>query len=232
MTTIRPATVSDCAAISHVHYEALNPYHVFYAAFFRKHPRDLTPIATLNALNDPSVYFLVAEDAGEVVGFIRYKVNGGFEDDTAQAPPPSVWQVKEHMKQLWETFNERLPEMDALKEKTVNGQKHYEVFHLMVHPSHQRKGIGRHLLASVIDKADADLAPTMIVSSSEGHGLYRKMGFRTLGTWEIDNELWAGKIAEHEARLGINGSHRLQEECRGMKEVEDLMIRLPKIRSE
>jgi GNAT superfamily N-acetyltransferase len=107
-----------------------------------------------------------------------------------------------------------------------------EVMHIMVDPQHQRKGIGGHLLKSVTDKADAVNAPTLIVSSVEGHGLYSKHGFESLGTWDIDNEAWAHKIVEHEKSIGYaDGVIDLEDKCRGMRESEDSMIRQPIIRS-
>ncbi|KAM0562337.1 hypothetical protein ACHAPJ_002026 [Fusarium lateritium] len=231
--TIRPATPADSDAIASIHYAALKEYHDFYAAFFERHPRDLIPLATRLALQNPSQHFLVAEDqAGETAGFIRYKeVVQSKPNSNASPPAPSVWTVKEHNKELWEWFNARSEEIDASKEKAVDGKDHFEVMHLMVHPQHQRKGIGGRLLSSVTDKADAANAPTLIVSSVEGHGLYKKHGFSTLGTWAIDNEDWARKIVQHEKSVGYtDGDSNLKARYKGMREVEDSMIRQPRFR--
>jgi N-acetylglutamate synthase-like GNAT family acetyltransferase len=103
--------------------------------------------------------------------------------------------------------------------------------HLMVHPDHQRKGIGGLLLQSITEKADAANVPTLIVSSVEGHGLYKKHGFESLGTWTVDNEEWAHKIAEHEKAIGYtDGVIDIEDKYRGIREVEDSMIRQPNIR--
>lgn len=132
---IRAATAADGAAISHIHYEALKTYHDFYAAFLALHPRELLPAATGRALENPQFTFLVAEEGGEVVGFARYTVVGGKGQDEGDkkvegrggetASGPSLFAPKEHMKGLWERFNEREAEMDACYEKTTNGQRHY-----------------------------------------------------------------------------------------------------------
>lgn len=104
--------------------------------------------------------------------------------------------------------------------------------HIMVHPDHQRKGIGGLLLKTVTDKADAVNAPTVITSSVEGRGLYKKHGFESLGTWAIDNEEWAHKIAAHEKNIGYtDGVSNLEDKCKGMHESEDSMIRQPIIRA-
>ncbi|KAF5008503.1 hypothetical protein FDECE_5236 [Fusarium decemcellulare] len=238
--TIRPGTLADSQAISRVHYEALSTYHDFYAAFLQKHPREIISIGTDRALRDPEVVVAVAEDvvAGEIVGFIRYKAinpnsNANKKLDETQAPPAAA--PKEHLEDLWQRFCAREAEMDACKKEAVDGQRHYEISNLMVDPAHQRKGIGGRLLKSVIDKADADGAPTVIVSSAEGHGLYLRNSFRVLGTWAIDNERWAGEIAKREGDIPELADRKSREllvrRCRGMREVEDCMIRLPSFRS-
>ncbi|KAF4339844.1 gnat family protein acetyltransferase [Fusarium beomiforme] len=230
--TIRPATLDDSDSIATIHYEALQFYHDFYAAFFQLHPRDLIPLATKNALQNPGMHFLVAEQAGEIVGFVRYTEVFKDNKPTSNAKPAaSVWTVKKHMEEFWAWFNKRSEEIDASKEKAVDGKDHFEVMHLMVHPDHQRKGIGGLLLQSVTEKADAAGVPTLIVSSIEGHGLYKKHGFESLGTWTVNNEEWALKIAAHERAIGYtDGVIDLEDKYRGIREVEDSMIRQPNIR--
>ncbi|KND87265.1 hypothetical protein TOPH_08117 [Tolypocladium ophioglossoides CBS 100239] len=215
---IRAATVADGAAISRVHYEALKTYHDFYAA----------------ALDNPKFVFLVADEGGKVVGFVRYNVVEGKGDKKAaaigsEAPSgPSLFAPKEHMKGLWERFNEREAEMDACYEKTTNGQRHYFVNHLMVDPSHQRKGIGGQLLRAVTNKADAGGVPSLLVASAEAHGLYLRLGFEVLGVWAIDNGYWSGEVVRHERELGIGGNEGLDERFEGMKEEEAYMVRWPR----
>ncbi|KAF4973899.1 hypothetical protein FZEAL_9125 [Fusarium zealandicum] len=246
--TLRPATPADSERISQIHQDALETYHEFYAAFFQNHPRELMPLATLRALNDPQFTFWVAELAGEMAGFVRYRLvvpantnanaNVVAAQETQGQPLASIWAPKEHLKELWERFNERSVEMDKCREEAVDGKKHFgisSVSQLLWIPLHQRKGIGAHLLRHVIDKADADGLPILIISSAEAHGLYRRMGFESLGTWPIDNERWADEIAEHEEKLGIaagvGDGNNLRQVCRGMSEVEDCMIRLPAFRN-
>ncbi|KAF5002094.1 hypothetical protein FGRMN_577 [Fusarium graminum] len=241
---IRPATLADSDAIANIHSLALERYNEFYAAFFQRHPRELIPIATRNALqNLGPQFFAVAEEAGETVGFVRYKEvrntdsgnkpNSNASEATASAPaPPPVWTIKDHMKEMWQWFDTRSEAIDASKDKAIDGRDHFEVMHIMVHPQHQRKGIGSLLLRTVTDKADAVNAPMVIVSSIEGHGLYKKHGFESLGTWEIDNEAWAHKIAQYEKSVGYtDGVIDLEGKCRGMRESEDSMIRQPMIRA-
>ncbi|RSL71461.1 hypothetical protein CEP54_001370 [Fusarium duplospermum] len=247
--TLRPATLTDSTAISNIHYEALNKYHIFYAAFFQKHPCDIIRIADSGAIQDPGRTVVVAEEGGEIVGFIIYQSansnSNKSEEDTRDGPVLSISEPKENLRELWNRFNERNVEMDAIKEKAIKGQKHYgkfpsikpvsspsltctpEVLQLMVHPSHQRSGVGGRLLSSALAKADADSAPTLVTSSAEGHGLYLRHGFRSLGkTWPVDNALWAGEAARVDNKLGPD----FVAACSDLYEEEDCMIRQPSFR--
>ncbi|KAK7422186.1 hypothetical protein QQZ08_009654 [Neonectria magnoliae] len=228
--TIRPATIADKDAICRVHYEALTLYHEFYGALFSLHPKDLVPILTERAMNNSTFVFLVAELEGSVVGFIRYSIveakgnkpKGGMADDmqlaeTSSSPPAIVTQ-KKHLEEIWERFSRRDAEMDTCKEDTIKGQRHF-------YPNYQRQGIGGKLLSAVLEKADADGVPTLIVSSAVSHGLYLKMGFEDLGLWTIDNGYWAQEIVNREMSLGIQGNEELGRKYEGVKEMEACMIR-------
>lgn len=135
MTTvqIRRATLADKDTIFRVHYEALATFHDFYAAFFKTNPRDSMPVATGTALKDPDNVFLVAEEAGRVVGFIRYSLVGsdvkageevGGKEDDVKGARFKLWEPKEHLVEMWKRLNERDVEMDACKEMAVNGKSH------------------------------------------------------------------------------------------------------------
>jgi hypothetical protein len=132
--TIRPATLADSDAIANIHFSALEKYHDFYAAFFQRHPRELIPIATRNGLQNPEQHFSVAEEAGQTVGFVRYKEVKNNTDSGSNKPnsnaseqptPPAVWTIKKHMEELWQWFNARSEEIDASKEKAVDGRDHF-----------------------------------------------------------------------------------------------------------
>ncbi|KAH8901137.1 acyl-CoA N-acyltransferase [Thozetella sp. PMI_491] len=225
---IRPATVDDAASIAHVHYQALNTYHEFYAAFFAVHPRDSVPKSTASALQSLGQNFVVAVDtsSGEIVGFIRYHfVDAEKVEEKTVNTVPSLFAPKDHLKDLWAKFCDREDDMDVCYLNASRGKKHNYVKHLMVDPNHQRKGIGKKLLGYVVAKSDADGIPTFLVASAEAHHLYGKLGFEDLGTFRIDNGFWAKEIVQHENELGITGNEGLDERFKDVEEVERYMVR-------
>ncbi|KAL7907844.1 acyl-CoA N-acyltransferase [Trichoderma velutinum] len=240
--TIRPASPADAPAIADVHYRAQEKYHGFYGAFFVHSPRDILTQATARAVQKPeNVYFVaVDEESKQVVGFVRYAVHGEKkeeeEEEAAAAAAvvseggaveagPSLFGAKEHLKELWEEFDKKQVAMDGCYEKAADGKRHFYVNHLMINPDYQRKGIGGKLLSAVLERSDEERVPTFLMSSAESRGLYGKMGFEILGTWRVDNGDWARRLAEVEKGLGIAGNEGLEEEFRGVGEVEDVMVR-------
>lgn len=135
---IRQATQEDAAAIAEIHYRALDRYHVFYAGFLATHPKDIIPQSTESALQNPKNIFLVASDSttGKTMGFIRYQIVEAKEPPSEQ-PAEHSSQVhlsqsavslhapKDHLKDLWERFNEREDEMEACYQNAAKGEKHF-----------------------------------------------------------------------------------------------------------
>ncbi|KAI8212563.1 Extracellular metalloproteinase NpI [Colletotrichum sp. SAR 10_76] len=236
---IRLAKPSDADAIGKVHNEALNQFHEFYQAFY-EHPIGQIILGnTRNVVQNPKNQFYVAvDDSDTVVGFIRYHVvdatepsdatttGEAYETPAVTTPASNLFAIKDHMKELWERFGHpREDEMDACYEKAVDGRKHNYIKHIMVDPKYQRKGIGAKLLRTVIDISDAERVPTFLVASAEGYGLYKRLGFKDLQTWTIDNGRWAKVIVQHERDLGLTGNETLAERFAGTKEVEKYMMR-------
>lgn len=133
--TIRPASPADAPAIAAVHYRAQEKYHGFYGAFFVHSPRDILIQATARAIQKPENVYLVAvdEESKEVVGFVRYvveeekKKDGEKQEEPAlvsEEAGPSLFGVKEHLKGLWEEFNEKQVAMDGCYEKAADGKRH------------------------------------------------------------------------------------------------------------
>ncbi|PTB63404.1 acyl-CoA N-acyltransferase [Trichoderma citrinoviride] len=242
--SIRQGTPADASSIADVHYRAQEKYHGFYGAFFVNSPREILTRATGFAVRRrENVYLVAVDDAdGRVVGFVRYAVKGeevkgttaeegeGVERDEDEEEDeekvgPSLFAVKEHLKALWEEFDGKQGAMDECYEKAANGRRHIYINHLMIDPAYQRKGIGRQLLAAVLERSDEEGIPAFLMSSAESRGLYGQMGFGILGTWRVDNGAWAGRIVEVERRMGMDGDEGLVEEYEGVGEVEDVMVR-------
>lgn len=248
---IRPATLADEPAINTIHYKALDTFHDFYGAFFALHPRDLLPKLNARALRNPQQKFLVAEAWDDVVGFVRWEMvsaDGEVEGEKVEMEPmgPLV-KTKDHLEAVWERFNEREGEMERCYKGAAGGLRHacefsvyacvihgmslirlVDVKHLMVHPDHQRKGIGHKLLSEVISRSDELGVPTFIVSSAEAYALYGRLGFQDLETFSIDNGYWAQEVVSLEEKLGIHGNEGLAKQYEGVEEVERYMIRSPK----
>ncbi|KAL7812123.1 acyl-CoA N-acyltransferase [Trichoderma aethiopicum] len=240
--SIRPGTPADAASIADVHYRAQERYHGFYGAFFVNSPREILMWGTEGAVREGGNVYLVAVDDGDgrVVGFVRFAVRGAAEGEKGEnedaegkkkgeeeegVPAGSLFAVKEHLKGLWEEFDGKQGAMDECYERAANGRRHIYINHLMIDPGYQRQGIGRNLLAAVLERSDREGIPTFLMPSAESRGLYGKMGFEILGTWRVDNGAWAGRIAEVERGLGMCGSEGLVEEYEGVGEVEDVMVR-------
>lgn len=231
--TIRPGTPADAEAISQAHYEALDQFHAFYGTFFKKHPRDLIPALTERAFakTQPAQVFYVAEEAGDVVGFVRYSIEeakekGRREEAVSKAegePEESPFACKEALRGVWKAFSEAQADRDAMVEDAPKGQRHMWIQHLMIRPSHQRRGIGRALLSTALRRgADAEGIPAVIVSSAESVGLYRALGFVSLGSFRLDNGYWAREAARV---LPRGEGAMLVERYDGVFEVEDVMVR-------
>jgi hypothetical protein len=111
-----------------------------------------------------------------------------------------------------------------------------DIKNLMVSPTHQRRGIGRKLLSAALHISDNERMPTFLISSAEALSLYNSLGFQQLGTWTIDNAAWAARIAALEkernmapaAETGLTvATAQLEEQFRGIREVESYMVRWP-----
>ncbi|TQV95560.1 hypothetical protein V2A60_000747 [Cordyceps javanica] len=251
--TIRRGTTADAAAISQAHYEALDRFHEFYGTFFKTHPRDLIPAMTERAFakTKPAQVFYVAEEeeeeqrqqqqgegkgGGDVVGFVRYSIEEARtsekedkeeeedKDKTKEGQgEESPFACKDALREVWKAFGEAQAKRDAMAEDAAKGQRHMWIQHLMIRPSHQRRGVGAALLSTALRRADAEGIPAVIVSSAESVGLYRKLGFVSLGSFRLDNGYWAREAAR--ALPPGEEGERLVERYDGVFEVEDVMVR-------
>jgi ribosomal protein S18 acetylase RimI-like enzyme len=92
----------------------------------------------------------------------------------------------------------------------------------MTDPKAQRRGIGKSLLEAVTTLSDRERIPTILCSSREARGLYSQMGFKSVQTWTIDNEYWAGEIETH---VHSNDDQSWAVTFEGCSEEEVYMVR-------
>lgn len=124
----RPATEQDAGGIAAVHYDALARYSGFYRALYSTNLGDALNGLTKYALERGRSIFRVAVDDStqQVVGFIRYDIRDPAQSEPEVRPPAwvPVVEPKEHLKDIWERFNCREDEQDAVYAQTSEGRKH------------------------------------------------------------------------------------------------------------
>ena len=137
--SVRRATVADAPAIAKIHYDALDEFHPFYAAFFKTHPKDILSSTIPAAFAKPEQSFQVAVDdtSGAIVGFIRTSDVAAKEPEPARVDEASKdsdkekqagagsspFGPKEYVKPVWERFSKKDDELDDLRDEVTKGQR-------------------------------------------------------------------------------------------------------------
>ena len=75
----------------------------------------------------------------------------------------------------------------------------YDLEHLSVHPSFQRRGVGQQLVRAAQSMAAEDHLPLLLVASVKGEGMYLKTGFKKIGEVHCCHDsapvlLWTGEV--------------------------------------
>jgi [ribosomal protein S18]-alanine N-acetyltransferase len=102
-------------------------------------------------------------------------------DIQAQAPEASQWSPEQYL-----TYDCRVAYTPQgaiagfLVSRTVAGET--EVLNLAVHPQYRRQGIGRLLLAPLLESGSSALYLEVRASNHTARAFYRRMGFREVGT--------------------------------------------------
>ena len=82
---------------------------------------------------------------------------------------------------------EELPELVAGTVEAVFSGNLALIYHLAVHPDYQRRGIGRALVEEILRRLGARGATYALVFNHSSHrdalGFYRRLGFRSIGTF-------------------------------------------------
>ena len=70
----------------------------------------------------------------------------------------------------------------------IRGKKHVYLRRMIVHPDHQRQGIGQKLLDWGMDVADEQKIVSWLFARPAGRRLYEKAGFKVVATLEVEAE--------------------------------------------
>ncbi|CAG8977327.1 hypothetical protein HYALB_00009199 [Hymenoscyphus albidus] len=80
--------------------------------------------------------------------------------------------------------------LDGMREEWVDPTRDYVCALLAVHPTHQRKSLGKRLLQHVLNLADAEGRRVYIEATDAGYPLYKKLGFEQVDVLPIDMRKW------------------------------------------
>lgn len=73
-----------------------------------------------------------------------------------------------------------------VQDEWMSGKQYIHIGTAVVHPSHQRQGVGSALVGWATSRADAERVPCWVQSSPIAHGVYYRCGFRDVGRLELD----------------------------------------------
>jgi ribosomal protein S18 acetylase RimI-like enzyme len=169
----------------------------------------LVPVLARAFASDPFVSWLVRDDARREAGFARFfeialrRLTLPFgqvytNDDLTGAAlwtPPGKWKMN-LAKELWLIRHfaatcswSRLIEVMSKTQPIVKAhprEPHHYLFLLGVDPPYQCRGIGRELLAPILDICDRDALPAYLETAAERNlSLYERHGFRITGEHQI-----------------------------------------------
>ncbi|KAF2167209.1 hypothetical protein M409DRAFT_22638 [Zasmidium cellare ATCC 36951] len=131
------------------------------------------------AFPSPSNHFIKAvdSDTGEIVGVSQFEIKE--EGDEAgellaeDAPPPGDWPEGGN----WGMKRFFARESWRLVEGSFGRGAHVVIDLLLIHPTHQHRGIGSQLLQHVLEEADSRNIPVGLESTPAGLALYKRHGF-------------------------------------------------------
>jgi GNAT superfamily N-acetyltransferase len=134
---------------------------------------------TLTWVNSPAsknqyTFKTLDTSSGEVVGMALWDVHFQDRPEVELKWPGVEWLEGEERRRAEELLG---PLVDV-KEKLVGGRAHIYCHTIAVHPSHQRKGIGKKLVRWGAEMGEELGVPVYLESSAEGVELYRELGFK------------------------------------------------------
>ncbi|TGO86756.1 hypothetical protein BPOR_0279g00110 [Botrytis porri] len=139
---------------------------------------------------------------GEIVGIAGWSLGGGEKEGslmrTEKVQEETRIKTKEELEEIWERgSNIELCEDvfvrgDEYMFKACGGEKWLKLNILVIHPSHQRRGIGTLLLEQGLKFADEKSLQVVLGASPWGIGLYRKYGFVDVHCMDVRLDRYEG----------------------------------------
>ena len=134
-----------------------------------------------------SVIKAFAKETGETVGWIGFS-QVGYSDTESKEPKENESHAE--TTDLRSYFDKRIANFRA---EWLSNKTYIDIGTLVVHPTHQGRGVGSALIRWATSQADNESVPCFLASSPVAHLLYYHLGFRDIGSFEIDlNEFAPG----------------------------------------
>lgn len=145
----------------------------------------------------------VDDETGEVIAFGVF----GLRLSPPQPQPSSVKKPSNSVGQDYVKTDS--PDLDGIARLEEHTSSHFADFQnrmmpdgvrcmyimsMSVHPEHQGRGVGSALMKLGTDRADEEGVFCWVHSSEDGADFYRKCGFETDDTLEIDLDYWADQM--------------------------------------
>ena len=201
---IRPCVLSDAPSLAQVHYEVFSKppiYRVIYAAIepaevLAKYEKGFYEGLESQSNSSPSstrtVEYVKAIDSvsGDIAAYaVWVLLPQGY--DPAEDPQATVTGLPEGCN---EAVALKFKLVIAVNRQEHDGRRgpHYLIALLGTHPLYERRGAATQLIKWGCERADVEGLPCFVDSSITGHPLYRKLGFRDVGSMEVDLDQYEG----------------------------------------
>lgn len=196
--TLSPMTPPDAPAQTALMNAAFGPdlMSVFYPtgcppdAAAHMTAENVKTIQKAAAHPDELLFVKAVEADGQVVATAKWEIHARprteaeldrEEEEGHRDPPPGA---------NAEAMGAFFGELGRKRREIFGGEPYMLLSILVVHPGHQRKGLGAMLLENGLRRADELGLRAYLESSPKGKGLYAKWGFEEVGVMDFDAREW------------------------------------------
>ncbi|KAK2041377.1 acetyltransferase [Colletotrichum somersetense] len=117
-------------------------------------------------------------DDEAIVGWCKFNVH----EDGMPEPKPRVWPPGANEEACRMLF----VGLDQMRQRLMAGKRTVYIHILVTDPKHQRRGAGLQLMAPAMQEGIRLGLPVYLESSSAGHRLYTKLGFKDVEEHQVD----------------------------------------------